>query len=237
MDEIDAIAPNREKTYGEVERRVVSQLLTLMDGLCPRAQAMVIGATNRPNSIDPALWRFGRFDKEIDISVPDEVGRLDILRIHSKDMPLSDDVDLERIGKDTHGFVGADLAALCSEAAFQCVRQKMDVLNLEADTIDVEVLNSISVIMDNLVHAKEVTKPSALRETGLVEVPKVSWEDVGGLEDVKLELHETVQYPVEHPGNRGTEKNNLSYVKYAIRSSSLITRVFCAKITTHVSLA
>uniref|UniRef100_A0A8I6WN64 Uncharacterized protein n=2 Tax=Hordeum vulgare subsp. vulgare TaxID=112509 RepID=A0A8I6WN64_HORVV len=199
MDEIDAIAPNREKTRGEVERRVVSQLLTLMDGLCPRAQVMVIGATNRPNSIDPALRRFGRFDKEIDIGVPDEVGRLEILRIHSKDMPLSDDVDLERIGKDTHGFVGADLAALCSEAAFQCIRQKMDVLDLEADTIDVEVLNSMSVIMDDLVHAKEVTKPSALRETGLVEVPKVSWEDVGGLEDVKLELQETVQYPVEHP--------------------------------------
>ncbi|KAF6998878.1 hypothetical protein CFC21_014965 [Triticum aestivum] len=199
MDEIDAIAPNREKTHGEVERRVVSQLLTLMDGLRPRAQVMVIGATNRPNSLDPALRRFGRFDKEIDIGVPDEVGRLEILRIHSKDMPLSDDVDLERIGKDTHGFVGADLAALCSEAAFQCIRQKMDVIDLEADTIDVEVLNSMSVIMDDLVHAKEVTKPSALRETGLVEVPKVSWEDVGGLEDVKRELQETVQYPVEHP--------------------------------------
>ena len=199
MDEIDAIAPNREKTHGEVERRVVSQLLTLMDGLRPRAQVMVIGATNRPNSLDPALCRFGRFDKEIDIGVPDEVGRLEILRIHSKDMPLSDDVDLERIGKDTHGFVGADLAALCSEAVFQCIRQKMDVIDLEADTIDVEVLNSMSVIMDDLVHAKEVTKPSALRETGRVEVPKVSWEDVGGLEDVKLELQETVQYPVEHP--------------------------------------
>ncbi|KAM3372759.1 hypothetical protein ACQJBY_019569 [Aegilops geniculata] len=199
MDEIDAIAPNREKTHGEVERRVVSQLLTLMDGLRPRAQVMVIGATNRPNSLDPALRRFGRFDKEIDIGVPDEVGRLEILRIHSKDMPLSDDVDLERIGKDTHGFVGADLAALCSEAAFQCIRQKMDVIDLEADTIDVEVLNSMSVIMDDLVHAKEVTKPSALRETGLVELPKVSWEDVGGLEDVKRELQETVQYPVEHP--------------------------------------
>uniref|UniRef100_R7W2U1 Cell division cycle 48-like protein n=1 Tax=Aegilops tauschii TaxID=37682 RepID=R7W2U1_AEGTA len=152
-----------------------------------------------PDDLDPALRRFGRFDKEIDIGVPDEVGRLEILRIHSKDMPLSDDVDLERIGKDTHGFVGADLAALCSEAAFQCIRQKMDVIDLEADTIDVEVLNSMSVIMDDLVHAKEVTKPSALRETGLVEVPKVSWEDVGGLEDVKRELQETVQYPVEHP--------------------------------------
>ena len=199
MDEIDAIAPNREKTHGEVERRIVSQLLTLMDGLRQRAQVMVIGATNRPNSLDPALRRFGRFDKEIDIGVPDEVGRLEILRIHSKNMPLSDDVDLERVGKDTHGFVGADLAALCSEAAFQCIRQKMDVIDFEEDTIDVEVLNAMSVNMDDLKHSMEVTKPSALRETGLVEIPKVTWEDVGGLEDVKRELQETVQYPVEHP--------------------------------------
>ncbi|KAL6900849.1 hypothetical protein ACP4OV_005525 [Aristida adscensionis] len=199
MDEIDAIAPNRDKTHGEVERRVVSQLLTLMDGLRPRAQVVVIGATNRPNSLDPALRRFGRFDRELDIGVPDEVGRLEILRIHTKDMPLAADVDLERVGRDTHGFVGADLAALCSEAAFQCIREKMDVIDLEADAIAVEVLNSLSVCNDHLKHAMEVTKPSALRETGLVEVPKVSWEDIGGLEDVKLELQETVQYPVEHP--------------------------------------
>ncbi|KAG2583816.1 hypothetical protein PVAP13_6KG246000 [Panicum virgatum] len=199
MDEIDAIAPNRDKTHGEVERRVVSQLLTLMDGLRPRTQVVVIGATNRPNSLDPALRRFGRFDRELDIGVPDDIGRLEILRIHSKDMPLADDVDLERIGKDTHGFVGADLAALCSEAAFQLIREKMDVIDVEDETIDVDVLNSLRVCNDHLKHAMEVTKPSALRETGLVEVPKVSWEDIGGLEDVKLELQETVQYPVEHP--------------------------------------
>ncbi|KAJ1268405.1 hypothetical protein BS78_07G132200 [Paspalum vaginatum] len=199
MDEIDAIAPNRDKTHGEVERRVVSQLLTLMDGLRPRAQVVVIGATNRPNSLDPALRRFGRFDRELDIGVPDEVGRLEILRIHSKDMPLSEDVDLERIAKDTHGFVGADLAALCSEAAFQLIREKMDVIDVEADAIDVDVLNSLRVCNDHLKRAMEVTKPSALREMGLVEVPKVSWDDIGGLEDVKLELQETVQYPVEHP--------------------------------------
>ncbi|GJN16257.1 hypothetical protein PR202_gb03223 [Eleusine coracana subsp. coracana] len=199
MDEIDAIAPNRDKTHGEVERRVVSQLLTLMDGLRPRAQVVVIGATNRPNSLDPALRRFGRFDRELDMGVPDEVGRLEILRIHTKSMPLALDVDLERVAKDTHGFVGADLAALCSEAAFQCIREKMDVIDLEADAIDVEVLNALSVCNDHLKHAIEVTKPSALRECGLVEVPKVSWEDVGGLETVKLELQETVQYPVEHP--------------------------------------
>jgi transitional endoplasmic reticulum ATPase len=199
MDEINAIAPNRDKTHGEVERRVVSQLLTLMDGLRPRAQVVVIGATNRPNSLDPALRRFGRFDRELDIGVPDEVGRLEILRIHSKDMPLAEDVDLERIGKDTHGFVGADLAALCSEAALQLIREKMDVIDVEEETIDVDVLNSLRVCNEHLKHAKEVTKPSALRERGLVEVPKVSWDDIGGLEDVKLELQETVQYPVEHP--------------------------------------
>ncbi|CAL5012304.1 unnamed protein product [Urochloa decumbens] len=199
MDEIDAIAPNRDKTHGEVERRVVSQLLTLMDGLQPRAQVVVIGATNRPNSLDPALRRFGRFDRELDIGVPDEVGRLEILRIHSKDMPLDEDVDLERIGKDTHGFVGADLAALCSEAALQLIREKMDVIDVEEETIGVDVLNSLRICNAHLKHAMEVTKPSALRETGLVEVPKVSWEDIGGLEGVKLELQETVQYPVEHP--------------------------------------
>jgi transitional endoplasmic reticulum ATPase len=196
IDEIDAIAPNRDKTHGEVERRVVSQLLTLMDGLLPRAQVVIIGATNRPNSLDPPLRRF---DRELDIGVPDEVGRLEILRIHSKDMPLADDADLERIGKDTHGFVGADLAALCSEAALQLIREKMDVIDVEEETIDVDVLNSLRVCNDHLKHAMEVTKPSALRETGLVEVPKVSWEDIGGLEDVKQELQETVQYPVEHP--------------------------------------
>lgn len=199
MDEIDAIAPNRDKTHGEVERRVVSQLLTLMDGLRPRAQVVVIGATNRPNSLDPALRRFGRFDRELDISVPDEVGRLEILRIHTKDMPLADDVDLERIGKDTHGFVGADLAALCSEAALQLIREKMDVIDMEEETIDVDVLDSLCVCNEHLKHAMEVTKPSALRERGLVEVPKVSWDDIGGLQNVKLELQETVQYPVEHP--------------------------------------
>ncbi|CAO2210897.1 unnamed protein product [Urochloa humidicola] len=199
MDEIDAIAPNRDKTHGEVERRVVSQLLTLMDGLRPRAQVVVIGATNRPNSLDPALRRFGRFDRELDIGVPDEVGRLEILRIHSKDMPLDEDVDLERVGKDTHGFVGADLAALCSEAALQLIREKMDVIDVEEETIGVDVLNSLRVRDAHLRHAMEVTKPSALRETGLVVVPKVSWEDIGGLEGVKLELQETVQYPVEHP--------------------------------------
>ncbi|CAN1253018.1 Cell division cycle protein 48 homolog, partial [Linum perenne] len=199
IDEIDSIAPKREKTNGEVERRIVSQLLTLMDGLKSRAHVIVMGATNRPNSIDPALRRFGRFDREIDIGVPDEVGRLEVLRIHTKNMKLSDEVDLERISKDTHGYVGADLAALCTEAALQCIREKMDVIDLEDDTIDAEILNSMAVTNEHFQTALGTSNPSALRETQVVEVPNCSWEDIGGLENVKRELQETVQYPVEHP--------------------------------------
>lgn len=192
IDEIDSIAPKREKTHGEVERRIVSQLLTLMDGLKSRAHVIVIGATNRPNSIDPALRRFGRFDREIDIGVPDEVGRLEVLRIHTKNMKLSDDVcwalyipscffhftsallidnyvfiqvDLERIAKDTHGYVGADLAALCTEAALQCIREKMDVIDLEDDSIDAEILNSMAVTNEHFHTALGTSNPSALRET------------------------------------------------------------------------
>ncbi|KAK8955636.1 hypothetical protein KSP40_PGU001685 [Platanthera guangdongensis] len=198
IDELDSIAPKREKTHGEVERRIVSQLLTLMDGLKSRAHVIVMGATNRPNSIDPALRRFGRFDREIDIGVPDETGRLEVLRIHTKNMKLSEDVDLERIGKDTHGYVGADLAALCTEAALQCIREKMDVIDLEDESIDAEVLNSMSVTNEHFKTALGSSNPSALRET-VVEVPNVSWEDIGGLDNVKRELQETVQYPVEHP--------------------------------------
>ncbi|KAL9427358.1 hypothetical protein AB3S75_029534 [Citrus x aurantiifolia] len=198
IDEIDSIAPKREKTNGEVERRIVSQLLTLMDGLKSRAHVIVMGATNRPNSIDPALRRFGRFDREIDIGVPDEVGRLEVFRIHTKNMKLAEDVDLERVARDTHGYVGADLAALCTEAALQCIREKMDVIDLEDETIDAEVLNSMAVTNEHFRTALETSNPSALRET-VVEVPNVSWEDIGGLETVKRELQETVQYPVEHP--------------------------------------
>ncbi|CAI0471417.1 unnamed protein product [Linum tenue] len=207
IDEIDSIAPKREKTNGEVERRIVSQLLTLMDGLKSRAHVIVMGATNRPNSIDPALRRFGRFDREIDIGVPDEVGRLEVLRIHTKNMKLAEDilksscnvqVDLERISKDTHGYVGADLAALCTEAALQCIREKMDVIDLEDESIDAEILNSMAVSNEHFATALGTSNPSALRET-VVEVPNCSWEDIGGLENVKRELQETVQYPVEHP--------------------------------------
>eukprot|EP00741_Cyanophora_paradoxa_P022393 tig00021463_g21619.t1 len=198
IDEIDSIAPKREKTQGEVERRIVSQLLTLMDGLKSRAHVVVIGATNRPNSIDPALRRFGRFDRELDIGVPDENGRLEVLRIHTKNMRLAEDVDLEQISKETHGYVGSDLAALCTEAALQCIREKMDVIDLEEESIDAEVLNAMAVSMAHFKTALGTSNPSALRET-VVEVPNVSWEDIGGLENVKRELQETVAYPVEHP--------------------------------------
>eukprot|EP00047_Mylnosiga_fluctuans_P001518 m.220706 g.220706 ORF g.220706 m.220706 type:complete len:805 (+) comp10438_c0_seq1:924-3338(+) len=198
IDEIDSIAPKREKVQGEVERRIVSQLLTLMDGLKQRAHVVVMAATNRPNSIDPALRRFGRFDREVDIGIPDATGRLEVLRIHTKNMKLADDVDLDAIAKETHGFVGSDLASLCSEAALQQIRERMDLIDFEDETIDAEVLNMLAVTMDNFRFALGITNPSALRET-LVEVPNTSWNDVGGLEDVKRELQELVQYPVEHP--------------------------------------
>ncbi|GKV04203.1 hypothetical protein SLEP1_g16397 [Rubroshorea leprosula] len=198
IDEIDSIAPKREKAHGEVERRIVSQLLTLMDGLKARAHVIVIGATNRPNSIDPALRRFGRFDREIDIGVPDEVGRLEVLHIHTKNMRISEDVDLERIAKDTHGYVGADLTSLCTEAAMQCIREKLSLFDLEDEIIDAEILNSMAVTDQHFKTALGTSNPSALRET-VVEVPNVTWADIGGLESVKRELQETVQYPVEHP--------------------------------------
>ncbi|XP_039205122.1 transitional endoplasmic reticulum ATPase-like [Crotalus tigris] len=198
IDELDAIAPKREKTHGEVERRIVSQLLTLMDGLKQRSHVIVMAATNRPNSIDPALRRFGRFDREIDIGIPDSVGRLEILQIHTKNMKLADDVDLERVANETHGHVGADLAALCSEAALQAIRKKMSVIDLEDDTIDADILNAMAVTMDDFQWALGQSNPSALRET-VVEVPQVSWDDIGGLQEVKRELQELVQFPVEYP--------------------------------------
>merc|ERR1711953_1610002 len=198
IDEIDSIAPKREKTNGEVEKRIVSQLLTLMDGMKQRAHVVVMGATNRPNSIDPALRRFGRFDREVDIGIPDTTGRLEILRIHTKNMKLADDVDLEQVANETHGHVGADLAALCSEAALQQIRGKMDLIDLEEETIDAEVMDSLAVTNEDFKFALGQSNPSALRET-VVEVPNVSWNDIGGLETVKHELQELVQYPVEHP--------------------------------------
>lgn len=186
-----------------------------MDGMKARSNVVVMAATNRPNSIDPALRRFGRFDREVDIGIPDPTGRLEILRIHTKNMKLADDVDLEQVRRarssicsvsnlyaqiaaDTHGYVGSDVASLCSEAAMQQIREKMDLIDLDADTIDAEVLDALGVTMENFRFALGVSNPSALRET-VVEVPTVKWSDIGGLEKVKQELQETVQYPVEHP--------------------------------------
>merc|ERR1711968_126674 len=198
IDEIDSIAPKREKTNGEVEKRIVSQLLTLMDGINSRSQVVVIAATNRPNTIDPALRRFGRFDREIDIGVPDENGRLEIFRIHTRNMKLDPEVDPEVIASETHGFVGADIAALCTEAALQCIREKMDVIDFEDDTIDAEVMAQMAVTQRHFDFAIEAGNPSALREM-TVEIPNVSWADIGGLEKVKAEIRETIQYPLEYP--------------------------------------
>merc|ERR1711892_1655902 len=169
-----------------------------MDGLKQRSHVIVMAATNRPNSIDGALRRFGRFDREVDIGIPDAVGRMEILRIHTKNMKLADDLDLEQVAAETHGHVGADMAALCSEAALQQIREKMDLIDLEEDTIDAEVLESLAVTMEDFRFAMGKSTPSASRET-VVEVPTVTWNDVGGLENVKRELQELVQYPVEHP--------------------------------------
>ncbi|KAJ7957094.1 cell division cycle 48 [Quillaja saponaria] len=169
MDEIDSIVPKREKANGEIERRIVSQLLTLMDGLKSREHVIVIGATNRPNSIDPALRRFGRFDREIDIGVPDEVGRLEVLGIHTKKMKLVEDVDLEKVASHTHGHVGADLAALCTEAALNCIREKMYLIDIQDYTIDAEILNSLAVNNEHFRSALKTSTASALRET-VVEV-------------------------------------------------------------------
>jgi transitional endoplasmic reticulum ATPase len=198
IDEIDSIAPKREKTHGEVERRIVSQLLTLMDGMKPRDHVIVIGATNRANSIDPALRRFGRFDREIDIGIPDATGRMEVLRIHTKNMKLDKDVDLEKIARESHGYVGADLAQLCSEAAMQQIRDKMDLIDFEAEKIDASVLDALAVSMKNFRHALGTSNPSALRET-VIETPNVSWEDIGGLVDIKQELQDLVQLPIRYP--------------------------------------
>mmetsp|Transcript_16049 Transcript_16049/g.33577 ORF Transcript_16049/g.33577 Transcript_16049/m.33577 type:complete len:819 (+) Transcript_16049:338-2794(+) len=201
IDEIDCIAPKRDKVSGEMERRVVSQLLTLMDGMhrCSSMRpVLVIAATNRPNEIDLSLRRFGRFDREIDLGVPDENGRLEILMIHSRNMKLDESVDLESIARETHGFVGADLAELCTEAAMTCIREKMDLIDIESDSISAEILDSLCVTQDHfLMSLGRGHSPSSLRESR-VEIPDVTWQDIGGLEDVKRGLQEMVRYPVEY---------------------------------------
>jgi len=198
IDELDAIAPKREEVTGEVERRVVAQLLALMDGLKGRGQVIVIGATNRINAIDPALRRPGRFDREIEIGVPDRQGRLEILQIHTRGMPLADDVDLEKLADITHGYTGADLAALCREAAMKALRRYLPEIDLEQERIPVEVLKKMEVRMEDFMNAYKEITPTAIREV-YIEIPRVRWSDIGGLEDVKQELREAVEWPLKYP--------------------------------------
>ncbi len=199
IDEIDALAPKREDIGSEkqVEKRVVAQLLTLMDGLSARGQVIVIGATNLPNSIDPALRRPGRFDREISIPIPDQRGRLEILSIHTRGMPLAADVSLEKLAELTHGFVGADLEALAREAAMSAIRRILPTLDLDQAEIPYETLMSIEVTMENFREALRDVEPSAIREV-FVEVPNVRWEDVGGLESIKQELIEAIEFPLRY---------------------------------------
>ena len=197
IDEIDSIAPKREEVSGDVEKRVVSQLLTLMDGIQSRGKLVVIGATNRPNAIDPALRRPGRFDREIDIGIPDEQGRLDILLIHTRGMPLTEEVNLESIAKVTHGFVGADLEALSKEAAMRSLRRILPEINLEQPKIPAEILNKIKITKQDFDEALRDVQPSAMREV-LVQRPNVGWEDIGGLQQVKEELAEAIEWPLKH---------------------------------------
>ena len=178
IDEIDAIAPKREEVTGEVEKRVVSQLLSLMDGLEPRGQVVVIGATNRPNAIDPALRRGGRFDREIEIGMPTKEGRFDIFQIHTRGMPLTSNVDLANLANLTHGFTGADITELCKEAAMKALRRVLPEIDFEAEFIATEVLNKLVVTMDDFQDALRFVEPSALREV-LIETPNVTWEDIG----------------------------------------------------------
>ncbi|ABP51889.1 CDC48 family AAA ATPase [Pyrobaculum arsenaticum] len=200
IDEIDAIAPKREEVTGEVEKRVVAQLLTLMDGLQERGQVVVIGATNRPDAVDPALRRPGRFDREIWINPPDFKGRYEILQIHTRNMPLAPDVDLRKLAEITHGFSGADLAALAREAAMSALRRAIQsgLIDLNQPSIPPEVFEQIKVTMADFTSALREIVPSALREIH-IEVPRVRWEDVGGLENVKQELREAVEWPLKYP--------------------------------------
>jgi transitional endoplasmic reticulum ATPase len=198
IDEIDSIAPKREEVTGEVERRVVSQLLSLMDGLEARGKVIVIAATNRPNALDPALRRPGRFDREIEIKVPDKRGRLEILQIHTRNMPLDTNVDQDRVAAVTHGFVGADLEYLCKEAAMKCLRRLLPELNLEEEKLASEVLNKLIVMMNDFENAVKEVMPSAMREVYL-ESPDIPWTAIGGLEEVKRELQEAVEWPLRYP--------------------------------------
>jgi len=198
IDELDSIAPKREDVTGEVERRVVAQLLTMMDGLETRGQVVVIGATNRVDSVDPALRRPGRFDREIEIGVPDEVGRKEILQIHTRGMPLSDDVSLDHLADETHGFVGADVESLTKEAAMKALRRYLPEIDLDEEEVPPSLIDRMIVKRDDFAGALTEVEPSAMREV-LVELPKVSWEDVGGLASAKQEVQESVEWPLTTP--------------------------------------
>ncbi len=198
VDEIDSIAPKREEVTGEVERRVVSQMLSLMDGLEARGKVIVIAATNRPNAIDPALRRPGRFDREIEIKVPDKKGRKDILLIHTRNMPLADDVDLDKCAAVSHGYVGADLEYLCKEAAMKCLRRLLPELNLDDEKLPPETLEKLIVNGEDYQKALREVTPSGMREV-FIENPDVKWDDVGGLAEVKRELQEAVEWPMKYP--------------------------------------
>ncbi|MEM4648627.1 MAG: CDC48 family AAA ATPase [Nitrososphaerota archaeon] len=198
IDEIDAIAPKRSEVTGEVEKRVVAQLLALMDGLESRGQVIVIGATNRPNALDPALRRPGRFDREIEIGIPDRNARREILQIHTRGMPLAEDVDLDKLAEMTKGYTGADLAALCREAAMKAIRRILPSIDFSEERIPPEILDKLVVMMKDFMDAfKEIT-PTALREIE-IEIPNVRWEDIGGLEDVKRQLVEAIEWPLKYP--------------------------------------
>ena len=197
IDEIDSIAPKREETKGEVERRIVAQLLSLMDGLQGRGQVIVIAATNLPDSIDPALRRGGRFDREIEIGIPDKKGRLEIFQVHTRGVPLADDVKIEDYANSTHGFVGADIALLVKEAAMHALRKIIPQIKIDEE-IPNEVLDALQVTNEDFAEARKHVEPSAMREV-LVEVPDITWKQVGGLEEVKQELKEAVEWPLKYP--------------------------------------
>jgi len=198
IDELDAIAPKREEVTGEVERRVVAQLLALMDGLAGRGNLIVIGATNRPSALDPALRRPGRFDREVEIGVPDKDARYEILQIHTRGMPLTESVDLKKLAAMTHGYTGADLAALGRETAMKALRRYLPEINLEEERIPPNVLEKMEIRMEDFAHAYKEITPTAMREV-YIEVPTVHWDQVGGLEDVKEELREAVEWPLKNP--------------------------------------
>ncbi len=198
VDELDAIAPKREEVTGEVERRVVAQLLALMDGLSGRGNVIVIGATNRPGALDPALRRPGRFDREIEIGVPDKKGRYEVLQIHTRGMPLAEDVDLSKLSAMTHGYTGADLSALGRETAMKALRRYLPQINLEEERIPPAVLEKMEVRMDDFLGAYKEVTPTAMREV-YIEVTTVHWDDAGGLDDVKQHLIEAVEWPIKTP--------------------------------------